>query len=38
MPFPPELRGKIRKSVANTARAFDDLLLRLGGGDQKALK
>ena len=38
-PFPPELRGKIRRSVANTARAFDDLLISLGGGGgQKALK
>ncbi len=37
-PFPPELRGKIRRSVANTAKAFDDLLIRLGGGGQKALE
>ena len=37
-PFPPELRGKIRRSVADTAKAFDDLLIRLGGGGQKALK
>ena len=37
-PFPPELRGKIRKSVAKTAKAFDDLLIRLGGGGQKALE
>ena len=37
-PIPPELRGRIRRSVANTAKALDDLLIRLGGGGQKALE